>query len=117
MIRRPPRSTRTDTLFPYTTLCRSLLISGGDPNAPLNDSAELDNPRIVFEYPENIHLFGLSFNTSIGDYSLQGEVAYRPNLPLQISIADLGFAAPGPTLQSCGNTVEDRKSVVWGKSV
>src|SRR3546814_6289237 len=22
-IRRPPRSTRTDTLFPYTTLCRS----------------------------------------------------------------------------------------------
>src|SRR3546814_11762396 len=24
MIRRPPGSTRTDTLFPYTTLCRSL---------------------------------------------------------------------------------------------
>src|SRR3546814_20999033 len=24
-IRRPPRSTRTDTLFPYTTLCRSVL--------------------------------------------------------------------------------------------
>src|SRR3546814_5417217 len=23
MIRRPPRSTRTDTLFPYTTLCRA----------------------------------------------------------------------------------------------
>src|SRR3546814_14874264 len=28
MIRRPPRSTRTDTLFPYTTLFRS------DPNEP-----------------------------------------------------------------------------------
>src|SRR3546814_4766735 len=27
MIRRPPRSTRTDTLFPYTTLFRS----GGEP--------------------------------------------------------------------------------------
>src|SRR3546814_2145247 len=26
MIRRPPRSTRTDTLFPYTTLFRSLFI-------------------------------------------------------------------------------------------
>src|SRR3546814_2391121 len=25
MIRRPPRPTRTDTLFPYTTLCRSRL--------------------------------------------------------------------------------------------
>src|SRR3546814_13907424 len=29
MIRRPPRSTRTDTLFPYTTLFRSLI--GDDP--------------------------------------------------------------------------------------
>src|SRR3546814_16792479 len=32
MIRRPPRSTRTDTLFPYTTLFRSalgILTSGG----------------------------------------------------------------------------------------
>src|SRR3546814_1815996 len=28
MIRRPPRSTRTDTLFPYTTLFRSLASKG-----------------------------------------------------------------------------------------
>src|SRR3546814_10556206 len=28
MIRRPPRSTRTDTLFPYTTLFRSLVLLG-----------------------------------------------------------------------------------------
>src|SRR3546814_2828773 len=28
MIRRPPRSTRTDTLFPYTTLFRSRLEDG-----------------------------------------------------------------------------------------
>src|SRR3546814_18390345 len=27
MIRRPPRSTRTDTLFPYTTLFRSLAVA------------------------------------------------------------------------------------------
>src|SRR3546814_19370556 len=26
MLRRPPRSTRTDTLFPYTTLFRSLVV-------------------------------------------------------------------------------------------
>src|SRR3546814_1470234 len=31
MRRRPPRSTRTDTLFPYTTLCRS-------PSAPAAES-------------------------------------------------------------------------------
>src|SRR3546814_13604083 len=28
MIRRPPRSTRTDTLFPYTTLFRSVHVGG-----------------------------------------------------------------------------------------
>src|SRR3546814_6354236 len=34
MIRRPPRSTRTDTLCPYTTLCRSHgLLAGGDADA------------------------------------------------------------------------------------
>src|SRR3546814_16544924 len=31
MIRRPPRSTRTDTLFPYTTLFRSSLALAGIP--------------------------------------------------------------------------------------
>src|SRR3546814_1831119 len=39
MIRRPPRSTRTDTLFPYTTLFRSSLlpvIDGSDPRQPDN---------------------------------------------------------------------------------
>src|SRR3546814_5522806 len=30
MIRRPPRSTRTDTLFPYTTLFRSPLHQGAN---------------------------------------------------------------------------------------
>src|SRR3546814_12612033 len=31
MIRRPPRSTRTDTLFPYTTLFRSRAANGAEP--------------------------------------------------------------------------------------
>src|SRR3546814_10123272 len=30
MIRRPPRSTRTDTLFPYTTLFRSVVRGGAE---------------------------------------------------------------------------------------
>src|SRR3546814_13445799 len=42
MIRRPPRSTRTDTLFPYTTLFRSHW-QGGEPDklaAEMNESLE-----------------------------------------------------------------------------
>src|SRR3546814_3883272 len=38
MIRRPPRSTRTDTLFPYTTLFRSTRTRNG------GSSARLGNP-------------------------------------------------------------------------
>src|SRR3546814_5868669 len=34
MIRRPPRSTRTDTLFPYTTLFRSHRHRQGNPRRP-----------------------------------------------------------------------------------
>src|SRR3546814_4515586 len=43
MIQRPPRSTRTDTLFPYTTLFRSIACDGpgsvlaiGDPVVPVH---------------------------------------------------------------------------------
>src|SRR3546814_9506263 len=49
MIRRPPRSTRTDTLFPYTTLFRSSL----RPDAVLVLSAKygvLDMDRIIEPY-------------------------------------------------------------------
>src|SRR3546814_5280225 len=35
MIRRPPRSTRTDTLFPYTTLFRS--VSGAGPDVAVDE--------------------------------------------------------------------------------
>src|SRR3546814_5617517 len=40
MIRRPPRSTRTDTLFPYTTLFRS----SGNRSAPAQHSADAHDP-------------------------------------------------------------------------
>src|SRR3546814_17613506 len=33
IVRRPPRSTRTDTLFPYTTLFRSTLVCRSAPSA------------------------------------------------------------------------------------
>src|SRR3546814_2454475 len=39
MIRRPPRSTRTDTLLPYTTLFRSLLLLSGRKAVILLDGA------------------------------------------------------------------------------
>src|SRR3546814_3905590 len=48
MIRRPPRSTRTDTLFPYTTLFRSRrpsldLLRAGLRHVELRDDTEVGN--------------------------------------------------------------------------
>src|SRR3546814_14608670 len=43
MIRRPPRATRTDTLFPYTTLFRSLREAAGDPH--LGGVADIERPH------------------------------------------------------------------------
>src|SRR3546814_3138419 len=58
MIRQPPRSTRTDTLFPYTTLFRSVLASAtllaacGDTDDPSSEAnatpeAEQDAPASI----------------------------------------------------------------------
>ncbi|WP_271409141.1 DUF1302 domain-containing protein [Pseudomonas sp. Q1-7] len=51
------------------------------------------------EYPEDIRMLGLSFNTSLGNASLFGELAYRPNLPIGIAttndmLSDLMSQAP-----------------------
>src|SRR3546814_11583364 len=48
MIRRPPRSTRTDTLFPYTTLFRSISPTRIVTNAHVVESAA--------RYPGNVAL-------------------------------------------------------------
>lgn len=53
----------------------------------------LDTVRARLEYPEDIDIYGFSFNTAFGDLSLQGEIAYRPRQPLQIDDTDLAFAA------------------------
>ena len=37
------------------------------------------------EYVEDIRVYGFSFNTNIGEASVFGEIAYRPNLPVGIS--------------------------------
>src|SRR3546814_15997462 len=57
-----------------------------------------DTAKLQVEYPQNIKLYGMSFNTTLGDWSLQGELAYRPDAPMQVDLEDLAFAAFGPTL-------------------
>src|SRR3546814_14022823 len=65
MITRPPRSTRTDTLFPYTTLFRS---DRARPQ-PLHREGEIRQPRIIGEdLADDAHRPDIKFveNTAIG---------------------------------------------------
>ncbi|HEX4871234.1 MAG TPA: DUF1302 family protein [Nevskiaceae bacterium] len=66
-----------------------------------DDAVPLDTGLVFFEYPEDIQMYGFSFNTSFEDLALQGEIAYRPNLPLQVAIIDLEFASAEPALTRC----------------
>ena len=61
-------------------------------------NATVSNGRYFIEYPEDIRLYGLSFNTTLGDtgLALQGEISYRDNVPLQIDDVEVLFSALSP---------------------
>jgi hypothetical protein len=48
-------------------------------------------------YPEDIDLWGISFNSTVGTWALAGEVSYRPNAPLQMDDVEVLFAGLTPT--------------------
>src|SRR3546814_14618453 len=103
MIRRPPRSTRTDTLFPYTTLFRS------------HAAARLHRPRAVVR--ARAAADGRAFRCPRRDHPRPPQRA--ASAPLGAHRQDRRLRHP---LDSRGGlpVVEDRrdrKSVVWGKSV
>lgn len=52
-------------------------------------------------YPEDIRLYGLSFNSTLGTASVEGELSYRPNMPLgfdDLTYATLRLAPVVPTV-------------------
>src|SRR3546814_10957874 len=101
MIRRPPRSTRTDTLFPYTTLFRSV-------------GRHVDHgPALGLRLVE-----GLVEGADVA-FPVIGELSFRIRV-----MNKEGEARPVPCRRplrhgevAIGVSSEDRKSVVSGKSV
>jgi hypothetical protein len=65
-------------------------------NAALRALCHSGTANYFAEYPEDIKLYGVSFNTQ-GPFgvALQGEYAYRPNLPLQYATPELLLASLG----------------------
>ncbi|MBU2976897.1 DUF1302 domain-containing protein [Alteromonas sp. C1M14] len=59
-----------------------------------------------FYYPEDIQLFGMSFNTNIGSWALAGEFAYRVDEPLQIDDVELLYMGMPEQLANVGISPE-----------
>ncbi len=55
-----------------------------------------DTAAYFLEYPEDIQMLGLSFNTSVGQWAVQGEFSHKRGTPLQIDDIELLAAALTP---------------------
>lgn len=58
-------------------------------SAPFNGEPGGSNVRYFLEFPDDIRVFGLSFNSQIGKTTLLGEFSYRPNQPISLNGPDI----------------------------
>jgi len=58
--------------------------------------------QATITYPEDIKLYGLSFNTAIGETAFSGEFSYRQDEPLQIDDVELLYAGMAEQLAYSG---------------
>ncbi len=56
----------------------------------------------LIEYPEDIKLYGFSFNTTLEGTSVAGEIAYRQDEPLQIDDVEILYAGMPEQLANAG---------------
>jgi hypothetical protein len=87
------------------------------PPTTTREPIPVDTARVFVEYPENIKMYGVSFNTTVGDIAVSGEYAFRSNLPIQIHTTDLTFAALQPAfpvqdVNLGATTIPGRRSAV-----
>src|SRR3546814_20327721 len=83
MIRRPPRSTRTDTLFPYTTLFRSPASSGWlVTNPPYGERLPDNDVELWSAWAQNLkqHYSGWQVSVISSDLELPRQMRLKPRL-------------------------------------
>jgi hypothetical protein len=89
------------TATQYATIAGNTALAGGNVTSQATALATHEyaqTARYFTEYPEDIQLLGVSFNTQLGTtgVALQGEVSYRQDVPLQFDDVELLFAALTP---------------------
>jgi hypothetical protein len=85
-----PISSLPPTLQPFYPATQSIAAGAGK----LGLLQAAATGRYFTEYPENLHMWGVSFNTSLGStgISWQGEVSIKNDVPLQVDDVELLFA-------------------------
>ena len=85
-----PAAALPPSLQPFYSAAQSI-VAGAKTAGLLNAAA---TGRYFVEYPKGIDMFGASFNTDVGTtgISLQGEISYKANVPLQVDDVELLFA-------------------------
>jgi hypothetical protein len=63
--------------------------------------------QYFIEYPEDIEMIGLSFNTSIGEIAWSGEISHKQDVPVQINGPLLVGAILQQNIGGVGNTAAD----------
>jgi len=89
------------TAAEYAAIGVNTLRAGGNVNNQASNLAANEyaaSEGYVEQFPRNIQMLGLSFNTQIQatGTALQGEVAYRHNVPLQLDLPELIYASLSP---------------------
>src|SRR3546814_2067190 len=116
MIRRPPRSTRTDTLFPYTTLFRSYFENWKADRSEAEVRADWiarakettrENARRRAEYQKLADMMGVPYDSSKADEvtreTLGKEadtlIAKKPAPPKRSTLAERAARGPKPAAE------------------
>src|SRR3546814_12797411 len=115
MIRRPPRSTRTDTLFPYATLFRSVDDRGAAALLEREDVAAFRAQREDEAAADRPVFARLGTGAAIFDVAAQSRDILAEHQPGAGARAQQAVEAV--VAQRIANRRGDRKSVVWGKRV
>lgn len=84
--------------IPNTGACTSAL---GPSLGALETAYRIGTSEYQATYPEDIHLYGLTFTTNLPSNTVvSGDIAYRPNMPLQINGLDEAYAVLGSSIYS-----------------
>jgi hypothetical protein len=85
-------------------------VAGSQAGALANGLATADvmgNIQAHRRYAEDIRMYGFSFNTTLGEASVFGEIAYRPNLPIGVAATNdlIGDLANGAAAAVTGKAI------------